>query len=74
MRAWTDAMAAMNNPDSTPAADPPPKRPPEPDPGDCCGGGCVRCVYDLHDDAIARYEMALAAWRERHGGAKPGDA
>jgi hypothetical protein len=61
----------MNDPAPTPA-DPPPRRPAEPDPGDCCGGGCVRCVYDLYDDAIARYEMALAAWRKRHGGAEPG--
>jgi len=52
--------------------DPPPRRPPDPDPGDCCGGGCVRCVYDLHEDAMARYEVALAAWRERHGGLDPG--
>jgi hypothetical protein len=32
----------------------------------------VRCVYDLHDDAMARYEAALAAWRERHRDADPG--
>ena len=52
--------------------DPPPRRP-APDPGDCCGGGCVRCVYDLHDEAMARYEAALAAWRGRHPGIDPGD-
>jgi hypothetical protein len=66
-------MVTMNEPNANPREndDPPPRRPAEPDPGDCCGGGCVRCVYDLHDDAMARYEAALAAWRERHGGADP---
>lgn len=47
-------------------ADPRPQPPPEPDPADCCGGGCVRCIYDVHEDALERYERALAAWRERH--------
>jgi hypothetical protein len=46
--------------------DPRPQRPPEPDPADCCGGGCVRCIYDVHEDALERYERALAAWRARH--------
>jgi hypothetical protein len=65
-------MAAMNEPNANPREkDPPPQRPAEPDPGDCCGGGCVRCVYDLHDEAMARYRAALAAWRERHGGVEP---
>ncbi|MFC7302290.1 oxidoreductase-like domain-containing protein [Cognatiluteimonas weifangensis] len=69
-------MNEANPNPSTPAppADPPPRRPAEPDPADCCGGGCVRCVYDLHDEALARYEAALAAWRARHGGAAPPDA
>jgi hypothetical protein len=46
--------------------DPPPQRPPEPDPADCCGEGCVRCVRDVHDEAIERYKIALAAWQARH--------
>lgn len=46
--------------------DPPPRRPAEPDPADCCGEGCVRCVYDVYEDALSRYEAALAAWRSRH--------
>lgn len=48
--------------------DPRPQPPVEPDPADCCGGGCVRCIYDVHEDALARYERALARWRERHPG------
>jgi len=46
--------------------DPPPRRPPEPDPADCCGGGCVHCIFDLHEAALERYEHELAAWRARH--------
>ncbi|HWU75162.1 MAG TPA: oxidoreductase-like domain-containing protein [Rhodanobacter sp.] len=46
--------------------DPEPTPPPEPDAADCCGEGCVRCVYDIHDEAMERYRMALEAWRSRH--------
>lgn len=48
-----------------PDADPPPQRPVEPAAGDCCGEGCVNCVFDIHEAALARYEVALAAWRAR---------
>ena len=52
-------------------ADPPPQRPPEPDPADCCGEGCVRCIYDVYDEALARYQQALAQWQARHPGERP---
>ncbi len=43
--------------------------PPNPDDySGCCGGGCNPCVFDLYWDAQARYEIALAAWQERHPG------
>ena len=35
------------------------------DPADCCGSGCVRCIFDSHDDAMERYRAALAEWNER---------
>lgn len=47
-------------------ADPAPVRPVAPDPGDCCGGGCVHCVFDAYETALERYEVAFAAWCERH--------
>jgi hypothetical protein len=53
-------------PPGTDAVDPMPQPPPEPDAADCCGEGCVRCVYDVHDEKLERYEQALAAWRARH--------
>jgi len=46
--------------------DPEPRKPEPPDPGDCCGGGCVRCVFDVYEDAMERYLAALAAWQARH--------
>jgi hypothetical protein len=51
--------------------DPPPRRPTEPDPADCCGAGCVPCVYDRYEDALERWRDALAAWCERHPGVDP---
>lgn len=56
-----------------PSDDAPPVRPVEPDPGDCCGGGCMTCVYDLHEAALEKYELRLAAWRERHPGEVAGN-
>ncbi len=49
-----------------PDVDPPPQRPVEPAAEDCCGEGCVNCVFDVYEAALARYEEALAAWRARH--------
>ncbi|KFN41010.1 oxidoreductase-like domain-containing protein [Arenimonas oryziterrae] len=48
------------------SADPRPLPPPPPDPADCCGSGCVRCIFDLYDDALARYDAQLAQWLTRH--------
>ncbi|MEZ5521074.1 MAG: oxidoreductase-like domain-containing protein [Dokdonella sp.] len=50
------------------AVDPEPVRPLEPDPSECCGSGCVRCVFDVHDEVLARYRTAHAAWQQRHAG------
>ncbi|TFW19320.1 oxidoreductase [Massilia arenosa] len=46
--------------------DPRPQPPVQPDPEDCCRSGCNPCVFDLYDEALARYERELAAWRARH--------
>ena len=47
--------------------DPPPMAPVRPQNDECCGGGCVPCIFDLYEEARARYEAALAQWRARHG-------
>jgi hypothetical protein len=37
-----------------------PPRPEPPDPSDCCGGGCVRCVFDVYDEQLAEWREACA--------------
>ena len=46
--------------------DPEPRPPERPESGDCCGGGCERCVFDLYDQALERYQRDLLAWRQRN--------
>lgn len=48
---------------ATAASDPKPVRPAEPEAADCCGDGCARCVFDVYEEAMERYQIALAAWR-----------
>lgn len=45
--------------------DPEPTPPQPPEAGDCCGSGCVMCVFDYYDEQLQRYEQALAAWKLR---------
>jgi hypothetical protein len=45
-----------------------PLPPVEPTPDECCGSGCARCVFDLHDEAVQRYREALAKWQVLHQG------
>ncbi|HET9033692.1 MAG TPA: oxidoreductase-like domain-containing protein [Dokdonella sp.] len=47
--------------------DPKPTPPVEPEAEECCGSGCVRCVFDVYEDAVERYREALAAWERRQG-------
>jgi hypothetical protein len=65
--ATPSAAAAESSPGhaTTDPVDPPPQRPTEPDATECCGEGCVRCVFDVYEAALERYETALAAWRAR---------
>ena len=42
-----------------PARDLPP-RPIPPRPDECCGSGCVRCVYELYDEAVELWEKEVA--------------
>jgi hypothetical protein len=46
--------------------DPRPEPPQQPGLDDCCRSGCEPCVFDLYEDALDRYRVALAAWELRH--------
>jgi hypothetical protein len=54
--------------DSPPSLDldPRPLPPKEPALEDCCGTGCVHCVFDMYEIALDNYAQALAAWKTRH--------
>ncbi|MET0332021.1 MAG: oxidoreductase-like domain-containing protein [Dyella sp.] len=51
--------------DQLPPLDPPPQPPGVPEPDECCNSGCVPCVYDLYDEALAQYRLQLATWLAR---------
>lgn len=53
-------------PHDGPIDDPRPQPPVEPEAIDCCGEGCVPCIYDHYDSAVSAYREALTAWLERH--------
>ncbi|WP_244179365.1 oxidoreductase-like domain-containing protein [Paraburkholderia aspalathi] len=52
-------------PRATPKDDPQPVPPVQPDLDDCCHSGCNPCVFDLYDEALERYQSALAEWQAR---------
>ncbi|MEZ0603502.1 oxidoreductase-like domain-containing protein [Paraburkholderia sp. IW21] len=52
-------------PRATPKDDPQPVPPVQPDLDDCCHSGCNPCVFDLYDEALDRYQAALAEWQAR---------
>ena len=54
---------------SMPDAMPEPPLPPDID--DCCGSGCDRCIFDLHELAMETYQQALREWRARHPESTP---
>lgn len=39
-----------------------PHPPREPEPEECCGSGCTRCVWDAYYDKLAEYNQEMASW------------
>ncbi|MFC0692464.1 oxidoreductase-like domain-containing protein [Paraburkholderia humisilvae] len=62
---------SQRNEDPAARADPPPVPPTRPSPDDCCRSGCDPCVFDLYNEALERYDAALAEWETRHGKRAP---
>lgn len=56
---------------AAPQDESPPLPPVRPHPDECCRCGCDPCVYDLYEEALERYRVALSAWEARR---KPGKA
>ena len=50
------------------------KPPRLPEPGECCGTGCIPCVMDLYEDELHDYNKALKAWQLLHPTAQFEDA
>ena len=48
-----------------------PPRPVPPEPGECCGGGCARCVFDVYDEQRQIWERQVAEIREKAAPAQP---
>jgi hypothetical protein len=53
-----DGKAVSTGGDSAPEPVLPP-RPTPPRPEDCCGSGCVNCIYAIYDDALLAWEREV---------------
>jgi hypothetical protein len=42
-----------------------PLPPTRPDSNDCCRSGCVPCVFDLYEEQLELYRVALKRWQQR---------
>lgn len=47
-----------------------PPKPEPPDPQDCCGSGCVRCIFDLYEEQLKTWRETCAAIERANGAAK----
>ncbi|CAO2828073.1 unnamed protein product [Amaranthus hypochondriacus] len=41
-----------------------PEPPEKPEAGDCCGSGCVRCVWDVYYDELETYNQLLKEYND----------
>jgi hypothetical protein len=59
-------MTPLKPAKSTDMETPMPAKPEAPDPRDCCGEGCVRCVMDVYEQRLREWQEAVAALRLAH--------
>ncbi len=52
-------------PNFIPVDDPQPVPPREPELEDCCQSGCDPCIFDIYQNALERYRIALREWQAR---------
>jgi hypothetical protein len=45
--------------------DPAPRPPVRPHSDECCRSGCVPCVFDLYEEQLELYRVALKRWQQR---------
>ncbi|KAK9054244.1 hypothetical protein SSX86_025322 [Deinandra increscens subsp. villosa] len=50
-----DGSSVVKDPKDTQKSSEIPPPPEKPLPGDCCGSGCVRCVWDVYYDELEEY-------------------
>lgn len=55
----SDGQTVSSGNDGAPEVTLPP-RPTPPRPEDCCGSGCVHCIYVVYDDAMLAWEREVA--------------
>ena len=46
---------------------PKPIEPREPDPDECCGSGCMPCVFDVYSEKMDKYKEELEKWQKENG-------
>nr|CEL67313.1 TPA: hypothetical protein BN1204_031140 [Neospora caninum Liverpool] len=64
----TSESASASPMNRQPGSDPlleKPVPPWKPEPEDCCGSGCERCIFDVYYEQLEKYEEALSRWELR---------
>jgi hypothetical protein len=51
----------------------PPIPPEKPDPEECCGSGCERCVVDVYYEKLEQYQGELREWQRRRDARRRGN-
>ncbi|KAJ0869044.1 putative Oxidoreductase-like domain-containing protein [Helianthus annuus] len=63
----SSAVKDATEPKKPPEIPPPPEKPL---PGDCCGSGCVRCVWDVYYDELEEYNKICKGGSDSTAGSK----